>query len=102
MSAKILFMLWIVLAFTNGLYFQLKNGESKWFNYDLTKKAVYVGEYKLLDEIPSLKATGDGVRVNFHEPNPGTTSGKNNYYTKIFQNTDRQVRFTNLFHRFSM
>ena len=82
---KILILCLLFLSWTNALYFMLKKGESKCFDYDLTKKAVYVGEYFLLDDVPNLEATGDGVRVNFHEPE------NKQYYTKIFQKQDRQV-----------
>ncbi len=76
---------------TNALYFKLKPNDQKCFTYDLTKKAVYVGEYSLLDEVPNLAATGDGVRVNFYEPRG--TGFASNYYTKVFQGNDRQVSF---------
>ena len=89
MSQKVLFVVFLTLAASNALYFQLKSGESKWFLYDLTQKAVYVGEYQLLDQVPNLQATGDGVRVNFYEPE-GNGFGKS-YYTKIFMNKENQV-----------
>ena len=85
LNIKILLSLVIILAVSNCLYFELKRGESKCFNYDLTKRSVYIGEYWLLDAIPNIEATGDGIRVNFHEPN------SKNYYTKVFQTKDRQV-----------
>lgn len=76
----------VILPFSNCLYFILtKSGGTKWFNYDLSKSNVYIGEYQLLDYIQNIEATGDGVRVNFYEPD------SKNYYTKVFQGKDRQV-----------
>ena len=51
----------------------------------MSKQSVYVGEYQMLDTIPNIEMTGDGIRVNFYEPK------SKNYYTKVFQNQDRQV-----------
>ena len=39
----------------------------------------------MLDFVPNIDATGDGIRVNFYEPD------SKNYYTKVFQFKDSQV-----------
>ena len=75
----------LFLYYANCLYFTIQRGQSKCFSYDLSKKSLYIGEYEVLDQIPTSDATGDGVRVNFHEPD------SRNYYTKIFSGKDRHV-----------
>ena len=83
--AKILVILAIMAVFSNCLYIKLKSGESKCFSYDMSKKSTFIGEYSLLDYVPNLDATGDGVKVNLYEPNSSS------YFTKVFQSQDNQI-----------
>ena len=83
--AKILISFLLLLALSNWLYFKLKAGDNKCFNYDLTKRSTFVGDYQMLDAVPNIETTGDGVRVNFYEPD------SKSYYTKVFQYKDSQI-----------
>ena len=65
------------------LYFTLSRGESKCFSYDLTSKSAYIGEYQVLDEVPSQSRQTEGIRVNLFEPE------SRNYFSKIFLGKDR-------------
>ena len=82
---KIFTFFLLFVSLSNWLYFTLKNGESKCFNYDMSRRSTFVGEYTLLDYVPNLEATGDGVRANLYEPNSSS------YFTKVFQGQDSQV-----------
>ena len=83
--SKILLVTALLVVLSNWMYFKLKSGESKWFSYDLNKDATFIGEYSMLDYIPNIESTNDGVKVNLYEPNSSS------YYTKVFQKQDSQI-----------
>ena len=51
----------------------------------MNKRSTFIGEYALLDSIPNIDATNEGIKVNLYEPNSSS------YYTKVFQKKDSQV-----------
>ncbi|CAI2380694.1 unnamed protein product [Moneuplotes crassus] len=82
---RLIFLLLLTIVPSQCLYFILKPGIERCFQYDLIFKSVYVGEYNILEQIPNLSSELQGVNVKIFEPQ------SNDYYSKIVRGKDRHI-----------
>ena len=51
----------------------------------MNRKSTYIGEYELLDIIPNIGNTEEGVRANLYEPKSSS------FFSKVFKSKESQI-----------